>query len=649
MFLNLKKQLQDNFAELSKHPLLYVDIDRDLVFEKYLTGFTEDTVQSHTCNSCKSFLRQYAGIVVVVNNQKISIWDNIIADSEYQQSVDNIKNYIHSLPITDVFLAGSKKCGTNQNKDSVRNVVWDHFYIEVPASYVNNKTADAIRGSKRTQKELLFRALKELTIDATETVLDLISQNSLYRGKEFERLLQLFLQTQKEAKDIPDLDLYCWEKFEKLGPSICSIRNTAIGTLLVDLSEDKGLDYAVGKFEDMVSGTKYKRPTALVTPKMVATAKEKLEELGLIDSLERRHAKETDLNISDILYTDKSSAVKDVFGEMQKEVLINPRTLSKVEEVSAEDFINKVVPTSKSIELLVENGHLPNFVTMLTAVEKETPSLFKWDNNFSWAYTGGITDSIKERVKQAGGNVDGELRISLSWFNFDDLDLHVIEPGGNHIYYGNRERKLDVDMNAVGAQSSTPVENICYGNNNIEEGNYSIYVNNFSKRATTSVGFHVQVECRGEVFDFEYSSSPGQNKNIDIASFSYSKNSGITFTSDASSNVVSKEKWGIKTNQFVKVKKIMLSPNHWQNNVGNKHYMFMLENCLSDEKTRPFFNEFLKTEFDEIRKVFEIMGAKLVIDPTPEQLSGVAFSETQRNHVFVRVDGTFKRILKINF
>ena len=93
----------------------------------------------------------------------------------------------------------------------------------------------------------------------------------------------------------------------------------------------------------------------------------------------------------------------------------------------------------------------------------------------------------------------------------------------------------------------------------------------------------------------------------------------------------------------------MLSPNHWQNNVGNKHYMFMLENCLSDEKTRPFFNEFLKTEFDEHRKVFEIMGAKLVIDPTPEQLSGVAFSETQRNHVFVRVDGTFKRVLKINF
>ena len=77
--------------------------------------------------------------------------------------------------------------------------------------------------------------------------------------------------------------------------------------------------------------------------------------------------------------------------------------------------------------------------------------------------------------------------------------------------------------------------------------------------------------------------------------------------------------------------------------------MFFLENCVSDENARPFFNEFLKSEFDENRKVFEIMGSKMKIEHTDNQLSGVGFSETQRNSLIVRVDGNFKRVLKIWF
>ena len=77
--------------------------------------------------------------------------------------------------------------------------------------------------------------------------------------------------------------------------------------------------------------------------------------------------------------------------------------------------------------------------------------------------------------------------------------------------------------------------------------------------------------------------------------------------------------------------------------------MFFLENCVSDENARPFFNEFLKSEFDENRKVFEIMGSKMKVEYTDNQLSGVGFSETQRNSLIVRVDGNFKRVLKINF
>lgn len=650
MFIDLKKQVRDNFEKLSKHNLFYVDIDRDEIFQQYLNGFEDISRQSHNCNSCKSFLRQYAGVVAIIDNKRVSIWDGIVAEPEYQKSVDNLSNYIHSLPITNIFLNEYVKCGTDSNLDKVSGVKWNHFYFELPSKFVNNRDIDAVRGKKRTNKETLMRSLEELTIDSTETILDLIAQNSLYRGKEFEAGLKAFLSLQKEYQFVENKENYCWLKSTQISESACNVRGTVIGTLLVDLSESKmDLDSAVTKFERMVAPSNYKRPTALVTPKMVEQAKEKLTELGLLDSLYRRYANETDLSVEDILYTDKSSSITDVFGEIAKDALVNPKTFSKVDEITVEDFISKVVPTSKSIEVLLENSHLPNFVSLLTSVEKQTPSLFKWNNNFSWSYTGGITDSIKERVKQAGGNVDGELRISLSWFNHDDLDLYVVQPNGNLIYYGDKQGKLDVDMNAGGSGlTNDPVENVIFTSNPLE-GKYIVKVNNFCKRTSNNKGYAVQIECRGEVYDFEFEKSPNDRATQIVVEFNYSRVNGVVFASEVKSQVVSKDKWGVKTNQFVKVKKFMLSPNHWDNQTGNKHYMFFLENCISDEEARPFFNEFLKNDFDENRKVFEIMGSKIKVEKTNNQLSGIAFSETQKNHLLVRVDGNFKRVLKIKF
>ena len=119
-----------------------------------------------------------------------------------------------------------------------------------------------------------------------------------------------------------------------------------------------------------------------------------------------------------------------VFDEMVKEAPKKVKNFKKIEEVDIETFIKDILPKSDSIELMLENRHVNNMMSLIAPQNPDSKNIFKWNNNFSWAYNGEVADSIKERVKRAGGNVDGVLRCSLSWFNTDDLDIHVKEPSG---------------------------------------------------------------------------------------------------------------------------------------------------------------------------------------------------------------------------
>jgi len=116
------------------------------------------------------------------------------------------------------------------------------------------------------------------------------------------------------------------------------------------------------------------------------------------------------------------------------------------------------------------------------------------------------------------------------------------------------------------------------------------------------------------------------------------------------SNTVSREIYGLETNQFHKVNLISLSPNHWDgNSVGNKHYFFMLEGCKTDQSIRSFHNENLIPELLQHRKVMEVLGATNMIEPAGKQLSGLGFNATVKDELIVKLSGNFKRMLKIKF
>lgn len=123
---------------------------------------------------------------------------------------------------------------------------------------------------------------------------------------------------------------------------------------------------------------------------------------------------------------------------------------------------------------------------------------------------------IAGRVAREGG-ASGDVQISLAWDNFNDLDLHVICPSGEEIFYQHtRSRcggKLDVDMNAGGRQSREPVENIVWPQGEAPRGEYRVLVHYYGSHGDPDpTRFRVAVRVGGQVKVFEGQLNDGQPK-----------------------------------------------------------------------------------------------------------------------------------------
>ncbi|QYC52556.1 hypothetical protein [Salmonella phage SSBI34] len=662
--------MQKQLTKMAKTGLFEVSLDKDFVWNTYLDSFPEGTNliykerREYDCNCCKQFIRDLGRVVTFVDGEMVTIWD-ISVPSYYQVVVGEMSKLIKSAKVTDEFLHFQAKVGTERSvilgAGEEKTIVFNHFHAVLPSQYVErgDKIATKLNDS-RGNKQVLERSLKELTIDSAETALELIAQNSLYRGNEAKPTLEKFVELKRQFSDITDdvaKEAFLWTKSKELG-AFGKFRNTAVGTLLQDLSEGMDLETAVKRWENVMAPANYKRPTALVTEAMIKKAQTKVEELGMMDSLPRRYAVAEDLTINNVLFAGRSiKKSMNAFDDLMATAKKPKAGPSNVEEISIADFVANVLPKAESIEVLVENRHVPNLMTLVAPVYADAPNMLKWDNNFSWSYNGEVTDSIKERVKAAGGSVTGELRVSLSWFNPDDLDLYLTEPNGNRVYFGNRfgstGAELDVDMNAYGKSDAfNPVENITWSNmNRMVEGIYSVEVNNFNKRLRDREGFVVELDFRGNSTQFVYDKAVTEKRSVKVLTFEYSRIHGIKILDSIGSTKQSKEVWGIATEQFQKVSMVMNSPNHWDGQgVGNKHMFFILEGCANPEGTRGFYNEYLRNDLaKEHGKVFEHLAAKMKVAKSDRQLAGIGFSDTVRNEVTVKVSGSFTRTLKVKF
>ncbi|MBL7058057.1 hypothetical protein ISS03_01850 [Patescibacteria group bacterium] len=148
-----------------------------------------------------------------------------------------------------------------------------------------------------------------------------------------------------------------------------------------------------------------------------------------------------------------------------------------------------------------------------------------------------IDAEIRKRVTEAGGQYNNvDIRASLLWNDRNDLDLHVVTPHNERIYYGHKRSRcggcLDVDRNVRG-ETTKPVENIRWKNGKALKGKYQVIVQNyaFHEASRTPIDFRVELEVNGRVQSFKGVASPngetGYSSDILVAEFDYDPNQRV--------------------------------------------------------------------------------------------------------------------------
>ena len=145
----------------------------------------------------------------------------------------------------------------------------------------------------------------------------------------------------------------------------------------------------------------------------------------------------------------------------------------------------------------------------LPAFESLTQGVVEFASNASGEKNAGPppeAEVIQEKVVEAGGK-SGEVQFSLVWESKSDLDLHVINPAGDRIFYKSRFDRLggalDVDCNADHRRlSASPVENVRWLQGDPASGRYTVWVHFFRARNEDSADFKMMAKTGGD-FDIQ--------------------------------------------------------------------------------------------------------------------------------------------------
>ncbi len=420
------RAIRENFGKKIINNSLF-ETDANGLFNTFVNSLPKEMKQEHMCRNCKAFFDAYGGLVAIDDNgQAISaLWsDSADVPANYKIAVQRLNSIVRHAAVTGVFLPTSTVLGKTRTGD------WKHLSVAVPhrkffnySPKIKNKVMSYVRIGYLTLKS----SLGMFSTEDAKTLMSLINNHAIFRSDRIRKQAKWFLDLKINLSFITDknrLNNLLWKYAYESPPGFCHIKNSVIGTILEDIHNGIPLAKIINRFDKKMDPTKYMRAVAPPKAGNAIQADNLFVQLKAAESLGRRFAKLSDLQLLWKYDGGRNPILHRHKGLISKTLFPNPKNVGNRQTVNItwKRFEKEVLPNVVSLRMLMNREM--NFSAFTTARNKNAPILFQWDNPVCWYMYTTRRNPLQWNLKMGDFiTVDGITESPPMWNRDYDGDL----------------------------------------------------------------------------------------------------------------------------------------------------------------------------------------------------------------------------------
>lgn len=381
-----------NFNKTTRDPgkrLFRVKLERNELFEKYLSLFETNIRQNYNCACCKSFLRRFGGLVTidsVTGKTTSAMWR-----TEEGFSPTSGMAFFNPIlkELADIVEGAEVDYYFTRRPDQVHIGTllkggFQHFFIDANAVEKSAPFSTMTTEAKYQDFEFLENNLQKFDLSIVSPALMFFEADKDMKShtKHRNTLNKFKEQAEKYAANKnPKVQAnFIWDAISSVDKGLINIGNTVVGRFMKHLMTDFTLEQAKSEFLKAVDPLRYFHPTAAASAGTIAAAEKLFAQLGYESALNRRFARLDEIPKKLWEPAKKEAPVKEgIFASLipkedeKKSVTIDAGVITWV--VFERDYL----PKADSIKVKFRSNKLYLFGSYATAGDPESKPIFKHD------------------------------------------------------------------------------------------------------------------------------------------------------------------------------------------------------------------------------------------------------------------------------